>query len=331
MTGFTVVSWTRPALGGKAFAMEFGLLGSLRVVVDGRPATLDQPMPSRLLAVLICRAGTPVSVDALIEELWGGTRPATARKTVQLYVHRLRRMLGDPDRIRHGAGGYTLVIHPGERDLDRVEDLVRAARATADPRGRAAKLADALATWRGTPMAEFAGLSAVRALTDRLADYRATVLEMRVDADLELGRHADLVGELAEAVAHHPLRERFAAQLMLALYRCGRQAEALAVYRRTRDRLVAELGVEPGPELHDRHLAVLRADPELDPPARWTAVRAAQLPPAPQPFTGRTAELDRLDRLLTDRPAALVISAISGTAGVGKPNPENWHTFKITH
>jgi DNA-binding SARP family transcriptional activator/tetratricopeptide (TPR) repeat protein len=300
--------------------MDFGLLGSLRVVVDGRPATSDQPMPNRLLAILICRAGTSVSVDRLIEQLWEGAPPVSARKTVQLYVHRLRKMLGDPGRIRHGAGGYTLVIHPGERDLDQVEELVRAARATTDQRTRAALLADALALWRGEPMAEFTDLPEVRALADRLADYRATVLEMRFDADLELGRHADLVGELTAAVTDQPLRERFAAQLMLALYRCGRQAEALAVYRRARDRLVEELGVEPGAELHDRHLAILRADPALDPPARWTTVPAAQLPPRPRPFTGRAAELDLLDGLLAGggSPATVVISAISGTAGVGK-------------
>lgn len=295
----------------------FGVLGPLRVVVEGKDVDLDQPMLRRLLAVLLCDANSPVSAEALAESLWESSPPASARKTLQLYVHRLRKKLGDPARIVHGPAGYRLVVRPGECDADEMRQLVANAHATVDPGRRAGVLRKALALWRGVPLAEFADVPAVLAVSEALTDRWLAVLAERVDVDLELGRHDDLVAELTEVVARHPLHERFRAQLMLALYRCGRQADALATYHQMREVLRDELGVDPSDALHTRYQEVLRADPALDLPVRPRRPRPAQLPAPPRDFSGRTEELGELDDAVAG--AGLVtISAIAGAAGVGK-------------
>lgn len=295
----------------------FGVLGPLRVVVEGKDVDLDQPMLRRLLAVLLCDANSPVSAEALAESLWESSPPASARKTLQLYVHRLRKKLGDPARIVHGPAGYRLVVQPGECDADEMRQLVANAHATVDPGRRAGVLRKALALWRGVPLAEFADVPAVLAVSEALTDRWLAVLAERVDVDLELGRHDDLVAELTEVVARHPLHERFRAQLMLALYRCGRQADALATYHQMREVLRDELGVDPSDALHTRYQEVLRADPALDLPVRPRRPRPAQLPAPPRDFSGRTEELGELDDAVAG--AGLVtISAIAGAAGVGK-------------
>ncbi|MCP2248065.1 AfsR/SARP family transcriptional regulator [Lentzea aerocolonigenes] len=296
---------------------EFGVLGPLRVAVEGKDVDLDQPMLRRLLAVLLCDANSPVSAEALAEALWESSPPASARKTLQLYVHRLRKKLGDPARIVHGPAGYRLVVRPGECDADEMRQLVADAHATVDPGRRAGVLRKALALWRGVPLAEFADVPAVLAVAEALTDRWLAVLAERVDVDLELGRHDDLVAELTEVVARYPLHERFRAQLMLALYRCGRQADALATYHQTREVLRDELGVDPSDALHTRYQEVLRADPVLDLPVRPRRPRPAQLPAPPRDFSGRTEELGVLDDAVAG--AGLVtISAIAGAGGVGK-------------
>ncbi|SDO45216.1 AfsR/SARP family transcriptional regulator [Lentzea jiangxiensis] len=298
--------------------MEFGVLGPLRLAVDGEDVELDQPMLRRLLAVLLCNANSPVSADALAHALWQAKPPASARKTLQLYVHRLRRKLGDPDRIVHGPAGYRLVVAPDECDADEMRRLVADAHATVDLGRRTALLREALGLWRGVPLAEFADVPAVLTMSDALADRRLAVLAERVDVDLELGRHGDLVAELTEVVARHPLHERLRAQLMLALYRCGRQADALATYQHARELLRDELGVDPGEALSTRYQEVVRADPVLDLPARPSRPRPAQLPAAPRDFSGRVGELGELDAVVARGAGLVTISAIAGAAGVGK-------------
>jgi DNA-binding SARP family transcriptional activator/predicted negative regulator of RcsB-dependent stress response len=298
--------------------MEFGVLGPLRVAIEGKDVELDQPMLRRLLAVLLCDANSPVSAEALAHALWQAKPPASARKTLQLYVHRLRRKLGDPARIAHGPAGYRLVVEPGECDADEMRRLAADAHGTVDPGRRTALLREALGLWRGVPLAEFADVPAVLTMSDALTDRWLAVLAERVDVDLELARHNELVAELTEMVARHPLNERFRAQLMLAFYRCGRQADALETYRQAREMLRDELGVDPGDALCGRYQEVLRAEPVLDLPARPSRPRPAQLPAAPRDFSGRVEELAELDAVVADGAGLVTISAIAGAAGVGK-------------
>ncbi|MET1072630.1 MAG: AfsR/SARP family transcriptional regulator, partial [Umezawaea sp.] len=296
---------------------EFGVLGPLRLAVEGKDVDLDQPMIRRLLAVLLCAANSPVSAEALADALWETDPPASARKTLQLYVHRLRRKLGDPTRVAHGPAGYRLVVEPGECDADAMRQLVADARAAVDPGRRAGLLREALALWRGVPLAEFVDVPTVLTTSDALTGRWLAVLAERVDVDLELARHDDLAAELTEVVARHPLHERFRAQLMLALYRCGRQADALATYHQAREVLREELGVDPCDALCTRYQEVLRADPALDLP-RPNSPRPAQLPAAPRDFSGRAEELAELDAVVAGGAGLVAISAIAGAAGVGK-------------
>ncbi|MBE1877004.1 AfsR/SARP family transcriptional regulator [Myceligenerans pegani] len=291
--------------------IEFAVLGSIRVgavAVGGR-------MQRMLLAVLLARANETVSVSELSEHLWPGERHERADQRLHLHVHRLRRILGDPGRLAHVDDGYRLRVRPGELDAERFDEFVR--RAEDSPEECVGLVDAALALWRGEP---FGGLDgpAVADAAARLTERRLFATELRYAAELRRGRHAAVVAELTDAVARHPLRERPAELLMTALYRSGRQAEALAVYRRIRRVLVDELGVEPGARLRLLERRVLAGDPiESDGPAA-AAVRPdhpvpAQLPHDVGAFTGRTAELSELDGV---EPPAVVV--ISGTAGVGK-------------
>ncbi|CAM5401548.1 MULTISPECIES: AfsR/SARP family transcriptional regulator [Streptomyces griseus group] len=262
--------------------MDFGVLGPLTVRRAGVPLELGTPKGQMLLAVLLSRPGRTVTDDALVEAVWGAEQPKSATKNVQTYVHRLRRRLGDPGRITREGRGYRLRADRGELDSARFEDLANAARAAsaAGDHERSRRLFDeALGLWRGPAFGEIADVPALRAEATRLDELRLGVLEERVDVDLRLGRHGEVLGELTALTMEHPFRERMWAQLMLALYRCGRRADALLAYLQVRDVLVEETGLEPGHRLRNLHRAVLDEDPALD---RVTAGAEARAP-------GRTA------------------------------------------
>lgn len=244
--------------------MDYRILGPLEVVDDGREVSLGGTKQRAVLACLLLRANQVVSNERLIDELWGDAPPPTAVKTIQVYVSRLRKELGD--RVGTRPPGYILRVDPSELDLDRFEQLVGDARASG-PAEAAEKLREALALWRGSPLAEFAYEPFAQPDIARLEELRLAALEERIDADLGCGRHAQVAGELESLVAEHPLRERLRAQLMLALYRSGRQAEALEAYRNARHTLLEELGLEPSPALQRLEQAILTQDESLEPPA----------------------------------------------------------------
>lgn len=243
--------------------LRFGLLGAPAVYdADGEPQPVQSAKGRALLAALLLEPGRVVSVDALKDALWGGTPPASAHASLQNHVTRLRRLLDDPDRLRAVPPGYRLRVADGELDIRVFEQLVtraRTAHAERDWDGCAGAASGALALWRGTPLGGLPADAAGHALIPRLEEARLLALELRYDAELASGvGGGGLVPELAELVAEHPLREAFHRQLMLVLHRTGRQAEALAVHRELRRRLVEELGVEPGASVRDAHREVLQ-------------------------------------------------------------------------
>jgi DNA-binding SARP family transcriptional activator len=250
--------------------MYFRILGPLEVVEDGKALPLGGPRQRALLAILLLRANQVVSNDRLIDELWAEGPPPTAAKAIQVYVSKLRKQLGET-RLVTRAPGYVLLLDPSELDLARFEQLVARAR-RADPETAAGLLREALALWRGAPLADLEYEAFAQTEIARLEELRLGALEERVDADLAAGGHREALGELEALVAAHPLRERLAGQLMLALYRSGRQVEALDAYQSTRRLLVEEIGLEPNPALQRLEKAILTQDPALDPP------RAAEIP-----------------------------------------------------
>jgi DNA-binding SARP family transcriptional activator len=248
--------------------VEFRVLGPLEVIVDGRPTEIPAAKPRALLALLLLGRNRVVPVDRLIDGLWGEEPPATALKALQVYVSQLRKAIG-ADRLQTKAPGYSLRAEEGELDLDRFEFLVReAGTRSVEPADASRLLTEALALWRGPALAEFASEPFGPEAAARLEDSRLAALEERIEADLALGRDASLIPELEELVAVQPLRERPRAQLMLALYRAGRQADALELYRSTRRTFVDELGIDPSPELQELERAILRQDPALLQPRR---------------------------------------------------------------
>jgi ABC-type transport system substrate-binding protein/DNA-binding SARP family transcriptional activator/streptogramin lyase len=276
---------------GAAAVIDYRLLGPIEAGVDGRVLKLGGPKQRELLAVLLLSANEPVSRDVLVDRLWGECPPAGAQHTLEVYVSRLRKTL-EP-----AAGGPVVLTRPsayvlqapGERiDVRRFERLAgegRRALAGGAPGRAAAVLREALALWRGAPLADVGDEPFAQAEIARLEALRAAVLEDRIEADLALGRHGDVIGELEALAAAHPLRERLYQQLMIALYRCGRQAEALAVYHSARKTVVGELGIEPGPGLKRVERAILEQDISLDAPAiaatgaeRRSSVAAAYRP-----------------------------------------------------
>ena len=244
---------------------DFRLLGPFEVLEEGRPLALPQGKPRALLARLLLDAGRVVSAETLVDSLWSEPVPPSAPKVLQVYVSQLRKALG-PGWIETRAPGYLVRVERDEYDLGRFETLAETARAASDPARRAQFLADALALWRGPGLAEFRREPFARPAARRLAELRLGALEARIEAELELGRHERLVAELEALVEEEPLREQLRRQLMVALYRSGRQAEALAAYRAGRRLLVDELGIEPSPELQDLERAILRHDPALAKP-----------------------------------------------------------------
>ncbi len=242
--------------------VEFRILGPVEVIDRDKALALGGQKQRAVLAALLIDAGRVVSTDYLVDALWGERPPKTAATSLQNFVSQLRKALG-PEVLVTKPPGYQLRLEPGQLDLDRFMQLVEEARgAGADE--RSATLRKALALWRGAPFADFTFESFAQPEIARLSELRLSVLEERIDADLEAGRHAELVGELEPLVAEYPLRERLRAQLMLALYRAGRQAEALQAYQDARSALVDELGIEPSPELSRLHGSILRQDSALD-------------------------------------------------------------------
>ncbi len=295
--------------------MEFRLLGPFEVESDGRDLTPSRPKRRALLAALLLRANEVVSTDDLIEAVWVGSPPASAQTALQGHVAALRKEFG-PERIETRPPGYLLRAEPAAIDARRFELLLETARSEREPAQCSALLREALALFRGEPLADFRYEPFAREEAARLEQLRLSALEERIEAELELGRPAELLPELERLLGGRPYEERLCALLMLALYRSGRQAQALQVYAEGRRRLVEDLGIEPGPALQRLEHQILNQDPALEAASSREAVGRAKsnLPSQPTPLIGREAELaeirERLDRtrLLT----------LTGTAGTGK-------------
>jgi DNA-binding SARP family transcriptional activator/Tfp pilus assembly protein PilF len=318
--------------------MRFGVLGSLLICEEQKSVAVPAARQRILLATLLLRAGQPVSADMLAETVWDGEPPSTSVATLRSYVMRLRQTLGSVagSRVRTGHHGYLIEAERDEVDVLRFIDLYASGgELTRSGAWQQASdtLTEALALWRGTPLADVPSQLLHRDEVPRLQQQRLQAIEWRIDADLRLGRHSQLVPDLYGLAKEHPLRERFHAQLMLALYRCGRQAEALDAYRAARTTLITELGVEPGAELQQIHHQLLSSDPELTPASAPETVAVPhrpgpdrppvphQLPAAIRYFAGRQPELVALTELLDQLPGpagTVAIFAVAGMAGVGK-------------
>jgi YVTN family beta-propeller protein len=260
--------------------VEFRILGSLEALDGEREIPLGGRRQRAVLAILLIQRRHAVSIDRMVDLLWGERPPDTATKTIQVYVSRLRRELGDGLILTRG-GGYMLDVEPEQVDANRFESLVAQARddlTRGAPEAAGQRLRDALGLWRGPALADFSYDEFARDEIDRLEELRLETLEERIEADLALGRHAELVAELEGLVRENPTRERLRGQLMLALYRSGRQAEALETYRLAQRALDEQLGLEPGPELRELEGAILAQDPAIaaPAPARWLPAPGAR-------------------------------------------------------
>jgi YVTN family beta-propeller protein len=252
--------------------VEFAALGRLEVRIDGEAAPLGGPKQRAVLALLLLNANEVVSRDRLVDAVWGEEAPASAQRSLDSYVSRLRTLIGS-DRIERHAPGYLLRVAPGELDLERFERLLeqgRAAASAGDPATASERLREALGLWRGPALADLVNEEFAASEAARLEERRLLALEARIDADLALGGGGELVPELEGLVDEHRFRERLLGQLMLALYRAGRQADALAAYQGFRQRLAQELGLEPGPQVRELEQRILRQDPRL---VGWGAAR----------------------------------------------------------
>jgi DNA-binding SARP family transcriptional activator len=245
--------------------VEFRILGPLEVVGDDGPIALGGQKQRALLGLLLVHAGEVLATDRLVADLWGERPPKTATTSLQNFVSHLRKLLG-ADTVETRPPGYVLRLDPDRFDLARFERLVASARGAA-PAERVRLLREALGLWRGPPLADLAFETFAQSEIRRLEELRAEALEARIDADLELGAGGELVGELESLVVQFPLRERLRGQLMLALYRSGRQADAIQAYHRARRALVDELGIEPGPALRQVYTSILRQERSLEPDA----------------------------------------------------------------
>ncbi|MFI6497991.1 BTAD domain-containing putative transcriptional regulator [Nonomuraea typhae] len=285
--------------------MRFGVLGPLRVLAeDGREVDIPEAKVRTVLAVLLAGRGRVVAADVLIEALWGERLPEHPVAALRAKVSRLRKALGDPALVAWRAPGYLLDV--GDVDADRFESLLERARAAEDPAEKAALLGEALALWRGAAFAEYADEEFARAPALRLEEQRLAAIEEQAQARLELGEQG-LSAELSGLVARHPLRERLRAVHLRALYRDGRQGEALNGYHEIRTRLAGELGVDPGPELRALHQSILRRDPALGP-------RRTNLPAPLTELVGRDRAVGEIGELL----AAARMVTLTGPGGVGK-------------
>jgi DNA-binding SARP family transcriptional activator len=309
--------------------MEFFLIGPVIATCDGRRIELGRRRERFLLALLLLDAGKPLPVDRLIELLWDGDPPRDPRSTLQVHVSRLRQLLAAADAGRSGiaivssAAGYTIHADPDSVDVHRFTEQIAEARLIAEPAERAEVLRGALALWRGDPLSDVAPLSVRTRLCAHLAELRLTALESRVETDLELGRHELLIPELAGLTAEHPSRERLIAARMLALYRAGRQRDALAVYGQAAELLLEQFGLDSGAELRELRTAILRQDRELaaggslisSAGPSWS--RPSQLPADVPSFAGRAAELATLSTA-AQRSGRPMTVAITGMPGAGK-------------
>ncbi len=292
--------------------MDFRLLGPLEVWDRGRPIELRRRKERALLAILLLRAGEPVSSDELIDGLWGERPPRTARAALQNYIAQLRRALG-PGVLLSRAGGYLLDVSPEQVDLRRFERLAAAAR-TAEREERVEKLREALSLWRGQPLADLAFEPFAASEVRRLEELRVATLEDLVDAELAFGAGTHPLRQLESLIAEYPFRERLRGQLMLALYRAGRQADALAAYQEARRILVDELGIEPSTPLRELEQAILRQDPSL------AGVKPADVAAAPPEGRRKTVTVflvdidcpETLDPELLRPTTAAALSAVRG-------------------
>lgn len=297
--------------------MRFAVLGPLEVIADdGRAVRVPELKVRALLACLLAGDGQVVAADRLIENLWGPEPPGNPLGALRAKASQLRRAL---DEAEPGARELIVTRSPGylvdgDTDARRFREVAGRAGAAGDPRERAALLAEALSWWRGPAFAGFPGEPLVRGAAARLEEQRLTALEDYADVRLALGQDSSQIGELAELAAQHPTRERFHGLLMRALYRSGRQAEALEVYRSLRERVRDELGLDPGPELAALHQAILEQSPGLRRPAVVPAPAPARLPEPLTELVGRDEALDELAAL----PPATRLVTLTGTAGVGK-------------
>jgi DNA-binding SARP family transcriptional activator/tetratricopeptide (TPR) repeat protein len=311
------------------------LLGPLEVFADEKWTGVHAPKWRALLAALLIEPGRVIPTGSLVDELWGDDPPAGARKLVSGYVLRLRRLISDPDGrvLVTQAPGYRFMAAREELDTCQFEDLLAAGRRSLEDDNAeqaASLLATALALWRGPALADVPQQRLVAAEADRLEELRLAAVELRIEADIRCGHQAELVSELRQLTAGHPLQERFWHQLMRVLDASGRPAEALEVYIHARDVIAGELGADPGPELQQLHYSILGGDLGHTPPRSAVGQRPVALAPQAIPrqlsagvrhFVGRAEELARLSAFLGDSPEpadTMVISVIGGTAGVGK-------------
>ena len=312
--------------------MQFRILGPLEAVERDIAQPLGAAKQRAVLAILILHRGELVSSERLADELWGERPPATATKTLQGYISRLRKAVGE-DMLHTRGRGYVLALQGVQLDVDEFERLAREgrdARAAGDAAKAAERLREALGVWRGAPLADFTYEPFAQAEIARLEEARLATIEDRIEADLALGRHRQLVAELERLVRERPLRERLRGQLMLSLYRAGRQADALEAYRIGRRAMIDELGIEPGRALQDMEAAILRHDATLDPPVdAVVSPRASntgqardghgQEESSREPVLGREEQLAQLrsglDAAIDGRGTVFMIG---GEAGVGK-------------
>ena len=306
------------------------MLGPLQLWTGTAWTGIRAAQPRLVLAVLLVESGQTVTTDRLVDELWERRQPRTATSTVQVYVMRLRRMLeGSPVKLVTRGHGYQLLAEDGAVDaslFERGAERGRRSLAAGKTGHGVGQLTEALGLWRGRPFADVPFSHMVAAAAERLEQLRLTVIEDRFSGALDLGRHAEVIDELAELVRAYPFQERLHGLLMTALYRCGRRAEAVVAYHRARDTLVAELGLEPGPELRRLHQAILTDGAELATPAETVRLGQqvarvrpstddARFPDDVAGFVGRDAQLALLDAV-ADRGTTVI--AIDGMAGVGK-------------
>ena len=318
--------------------LQIALLGPVEARVDGRPVALGGQRPRALFALLALMGGRVVTTDQLIDEMWGDEPPARARDSLQMHVSRLRKWLAeagiDGGRLVSQAGGYLLDLRPGERDVDRWQQALgraRGARADGQPQLAREWVEEALAVWRGQPLGGVSTNSLLAAERARLEEERLAAIIEGIELDLELGRHGELLGQLEALVIAHPFKERLVELQMLALYRCGRQADALAAFQAARGRFVDQLGIEPSQPLRDLHDDVLKHSAELSSPVDKAAERAveAQLrPPMPSAFSDRVLPIPPNRTIGREHDVAAVaerlragsvrLLTLTGPGGVGK-------------
>src|SRR5690242_2156883 len=311
-----MVTRTEPGPG-----LRFAVLGPVRAWRGDEPIGTGAPQQRALLAALLLRGGRTATASELLDAVWGESPPNTALAALRSYAFRLRKALG-PEALVTDSGGYALHVASGALDYTVVERLSAEAEKTraGDPARARELLGSALDLWHGEPLAGLPGPYA-EMQRSRLAEWHLGLLENRLELDLELGAHAEAVSELTALSAEHPLRERLRALLMLALYRSGRQAEALGVYADTRRLLADDLGIDPSAELSDLHQRILEGDPSLAAPETGPAgpgeiKRPAQLPATVADFTGQQAFVRELGVQLAEASEGSGVMAVSAVAGI---------------